>query len=86
MDSDDENCDMWLFLAMSYSVQMIGKYMGRINMRTRNSLLGIDWNGWCGYRLKLAHKIDEIHLHRMKEEIENAGTILTEQLDYLLSG
>ena len=88
MDPDLKNTEikyMVFFFALSHSVQMVGEYLSRIDISTRKQIHSeIDWEGWIGYRIKLAHKMDEMEVVRLEREITESAQILLQQLEYLV--
>ena len=84
--ANQETRNLIFFLALTYSVQMTGEYLSRIQKPTRNRYPEIDWEGWIGYRLLAAHKIEETDIDRLTKECEEAAPLLLYHLEIALNG
>ena len=59
---------------------MVGEYLSRIEQNTRNLYPEIEWEGWVGYRLISAHKIEATYIDRLTEEATEATPLLLEAI------
>ena len=81
----EETKDTILFLSLTYSIQLAGEYLGRINRHARSLCPEIEWEKWIGYSSILAHKIENTDIDGLTKETIEAAPLLLEGIQSILA-